>query len=68
VSTKCNYEIKSEFDADKVKHELDWLEREADKVREEMEKRPSKIRHLNDLKRQMQDKEVMLNNWYSNVL
>lgn len=41
--------------------EIGWLDREMEKVKEQMKKKPSKIRHLNTLERQKQEKINWLN-------
>jgi len=41
-------------------HEIAWLENKCLEVEEQMKKRPSKVKHLNDLKRQIQEKKDWL--------
>ncbi|QGT54404.1 hypothetical protein b3_0160 [Synechococcus phage B3] len=40
-------------DISQLQHEIVWLEDKISVVREEMKKRPSKIKQLNDLQRQV---------------
>jgi hypothetical protein len=40
--------------------EIIWLEKEVERVREEMKKRSSKIKHLRDLERQIQERRNIL--------
>jgi hypothetical protein len=42
-------------------HEINWLENKILEVEEQMKKRSSKIKHLNDLKRQIKEKKDWLN-------
>lgn len=44
-----------------MRHEIVWLDNKIEEVREQMKKRPSKIKHLRDLERQKQEKENWLN-------
>jgi len=52
MSTKCAIKTSNIYPASKVVAEIAWIDREMDKVREQMKRRPSKRRHLADLQRQ----------------
>jgi hypothetical protein len=41
--------------------EIMWLERRCLEVQEKMKRKPSKIRELNDLKRQIKERQDLLN-------
>jgi hypothetical protein len=62
MSTTCKIRLSQTYTESQCRSELAWLETEADRVREEMTRRPSKIRHLRDLERQMQDHRNILIN------
>lgn len=48
-------------DISQIQFEINWIENKMNEVREEMKKRPSKIKHLNDLQRQLdQNNSVLL--------
>ena len=40
-------------DISQIQFEINWIENKMNEVREEVKKRPSKIKHLNDLQRQL---------------
>jgi len=40
-------------DISRIQFEINWIENKMNEVREEMKKRPSKIKYLNDLQRQL---------------
>jgi hypothetical protein len=61
MSTSCKLTISETYPRSQVLHEISWLNQEIEKVKEQMKKRPSKQRHLNDLLRQLKDKEEILN-------
>lgn len=65
MSTPCNIKISSSYPISQVAHEIDWLDKEILKVKEEMKKRPSKIRHLRDLERQKSDRQTIIDNFLS---
>jgi len=44
--------MKNEFEISQIQAEISWLEKKMEQVKQEMIRRPSKIRHLNDLLRQ----------------
>ena len=44
--------MKNEFEILRIKAEISWLNDKIEQVKQEMIRRPSKIRHLNDLIRQ----------------
>ena len=48
-------------DVAQLEHEIRWIENKMLEVREEMRKRPSKIKHLNDLQRQLDHRNDALN-------
>lgn len=50
------------MDAEQIKHEIQWLLNEAEKVKEQIKKRPSKWRHLKDIYRQIEERENKLKN------
>jgi len=60
MSTKCNQTIRTPHQEYQVHREIQWLLNKCIEVEEEMKKRPSKIRHLNDLKRQIKEREEIL--------
>ena len=60
MTTKCNQTIRTPHQEYQVRHEIKWLLNKCHEVEEEMKKRPSKIRHLNDLKRQIKDRKEIL--------
>lgn len=39
-----------------IKAEIDWINKEMDKVREQMKRRPSKLSHFMDLQRQKKER------------
>ena len=43
-----------------LQYEIDWIKNKMNEVREEMKKRPSKIKHLNDLQRQLDHNNSIL--------
>ena len=43
-----------------IYYQIEWLSIEAEKVKEQMKKRPSKWRHLKDLERQIQGRRQLL--------
>ena len=53
-NAKDQYFLKN--DLAQMEHEVKWISNKMDIVKKEMEKRPSKIKHLNDLKRQLNQK------------
>jgi len=61
MSTPCKITISESYPLSQALHEISWLNREIEKVKEQMKKRPSKQRHLNDLLRRLKDKEEILN-------
>ena len=54
ILEKDRYALKNELV--QMEHEAKWLHNKMDIVRREMEKRPSKIKHLKDLERQLNQK------------
>ena len=48
------------YPASQVKAEIKWLDQEIEKVKEQMKRKPSKIRHLNDLIRQREERIMIL--------
>jgi predicted nucleic acid-binding Zn-ribbon protein len=50
---KLVQDITLRHEIDQAKHELKWLRNKMAEVKEEMKKRPSKVKHLNDLQRQV---------------
>lgn len=62
MSTTCNIKISNLYPRSQVLAEIRWLDKEMDKVRELMKRKPSKIKHLRDLERQKRDKEQILEN------
>lgn len=60
MSTKCNQTIRTPHQEYQVNREIQWLLNKCIEVEEEMKKRSSKIRHLNDLKRQIKEREEIL--------
>ena len=40
-------------DISQIQFEINWIENKMNEVREEVKKRPSKIKYLNDLQRQL---------------
>ena len=63
MTTSCNYTPKTEHEVYQLKCEIKWLINECIKVKEQIKKRPSKIRHLNDLERQIKDREECINRY-----
>ena len=47
-------------DISRLQFEIDWIKNKINEVREEMKKRPSKIKHLNDLQRQLDHNNSIL--------
>jgi hypothetical protein len=43
-----------------ILHEIDWCERRICVLQLELQRKPSKIREINDLKRQIEDKKSVL--------
>lgn len=64
MSTPCKIEISDLYTAKTVLAEIAWLEKEMDKVKEKMIRKPSKIKHLRDLERQKNDKLQILERSY----
>lgn len=64
MSTPCKIQIGDSFPVSRCLHEIEWLQNEAEKVREQMKKRPSKIRHLRDIERQIRDHEEILKRYH----
>lgn len=63
MSTECKLTLSSRvngYTEGQVRSEIRWIEGERKKVQEEMKRRPSKIRHLNDLNRQLLQKYEIL--------
>ena len=60
MSTKCTINVWEKYPASQVQAEIAWLDREMDKVREQMKRRPSKRRHLADLQRQRDQRTDIL--------
>lgn len=50
------------MDVHQINHEIQWLLNEAEKVKEQIKKRPSKWRHLKDIQRQIKERENKLKN------
>ena len=49
------------FDIVQLEKEIEWTQNKMTEVRKEMERRPSKIKHLNDLQRQLNHRQDVLN-------
>jgi len=47
-------------DISRIQLEINWIENKMNEVREEIKKRPSKIKHLNDLQRQLDHNNTIL--------
>lgn len=60
MSTKCTINVWEKYPVSQVQAEIAWLDREMDKVREQMKRRPSKRRHLADLQRQRDQRTEIL--------
>lgn len=60
MSTECNQTIRTPHQEYQVYREIQWLLNKCIEVEEEMKRRPSKIRHLNDLERQIKEREEIL--------
>lgn len=45
-----------------IQAEIDWIEKEIEKVREQMKRKPSKWKHLADLIRQKDERLELLKN------
>ena len=60
MSTKCKLKVSNTYPASQVQAEIKWLDQEIEKVKEQMERKPSKIRHLNDLIRQREERIMIL--------
>lgn len=60
MSTKCSINVSSTYPASQVRAEIAWIDKELDRVREEMKRRPSKRRHLADLQRQRDQRTEIL--------
>jgi hypothetical protein len=59
----------SRCDTHQVLTEIAWTERKMVSVREEMIKRPSKIRHLRDLERQINERvDLLLKNGFPHLV
>ena len=56
MSTPNKNKITELYPETQVRAEIAWIEKEMEKVRVEMMRRPSKVRHLRDLERQKQDR------------
>ena len=52
--------INEHYPRRQVVAEIAWIDREMIKVREKMKRKPSKVKHLNDLKRQRADRMTIL--------
>jgi predicted nucleic acid-binding Zn-ribbon protein len=48
--------MQNDFEISQINHEIRWIEEKMEKVKQEMIRRPSKIRHLNDLLRQKNER------------
>lgn len=53
----------SSGDISQLRCEIKWIENKMKEVREEIRKRPSKIKHLNDLQRQLDQNNGILSHY-----
>lgn len=60
MSTPCKTKLSPSYSREQVLSEIRWLSDKASEVREEMKRRPSKVRHLHDLERQIKDRKEIL--------
>lgn len=60
MSTQCTIKTSRTYPASQVLAEIAWIDREMEKVREQMKRRPSKHRHLADLQRQRDQRTEIL--------
>ena len=56
MSTMCRHTLKSVHEYNQCLSEIQWTKNRIKEVELQIQKRPSKIRHLNDLLRQLQDR------------
>jgi len=56
MSTKCTIKTSDAYPARQVYAEIAWLEKEIERVKLLMHRKPSKAKHLKDLQRQKQDR------------
>lgn len=60
MSTECKIKTSRHYPASQVMAEIAWIDREMEKVREQMKRRPSKHSHLADLQRQRDQRTEIL--------
>lgn len=56
MSTKCKHTLKSVHEYNQCLSEIQWTENKIKEVELQMQKRPSKVRHRDDLLRQLQER------------
>ena len=56
MSTPTRFRAKTPDQRRQTLHEIEWLDREIEKVKTLLQKKPSKIRHLRDLERQRSER------------